>query len=93
MASLVKRLAEETVGVVEQLEDEVDRLADKVVTPPPADSIPLSGVFLVYNEETRMLEIVGETGVTKENVGEVVDSKIGALVGDINSALDDVLGV
>lgn len=93
VASLVKRLAKETGDAVEQIERDMDELSEQVVTPPTPDSIPLSGVFLVYNAEDESLGIMGETGVTGENVGEVVDSKIGALVGDINGALDDILGV
>jgi hypothetical protein len=93
VAKLVQRLASETEGVVEQLEHELNDLSEKIIPPPPADSIPLSGVFLSYNAEEESIIIVGETGVTPENVGEVVNNKIGALVGDINGALDEILGV
>ena len=90
---LLQRLANEAIGVVENIEKEMDELSEKVVTPPTPDSIPLHGVFLVYNAEEESLEITGETGVTEENVEEVVDSKIGALVGDINGSLEEILGV
>ena len=89
----VQRLANETIGAVENIEKEMAELSEKVVTPPTPDSIPLHGVFLVYNAEEESLEITGETGVTEENVEGIVDSKIGALVGDINGSLEDILGV
>lgn len=75
VASLVKRLAAETEEAMQQLENNVEDLEDSLVAPPPADSIPLSGVFLTYDRATETLEIVGEQGVDEEDVSEIVGTE------------------
>lgn len=65
----VARLAEETVNAIEDLRDEMQQ-------PPPADSVPLSGVFFRYDEETETLEIVGERGVNADEVREIITAMV-----------------
>ncbi len=65
----VARLAEEIVNAIEDLRDEMQQ-------PPPADSVPLSGVFFRYDEETETLEIVGERGVNADEVREIVTGMV-----------------
>lgn len=73
VADLVKRLAKETEEAFQAVEENVEDLEDSLVTPPPADSIPLSGVFFTYDRDTETLDIVGEKGVDEEDVGEIVE--------------------
>jgi hypothetical protein len=75
VAKLVQRLASETEEAMQQLENNVEDLEDSLVAPPPADSIPLSGVFLTYDRDTETLEIVGEQGVDEEDVSEIVGTE------------------
>lgn len=75
VAKLVQRLAKETEEAMQQLENNVEDLEDSLVAPPPADSIPLSGVFLTYDRATETLEIVGEQGVDEEDVSEIVGTE------------------
>lgn len=75
VAKLVQRLAAETEEAMQQLENNVEDLEDSLVAPPPADSIPLSGVFLTYDRDTETLEIVGEQGVDEEDVSEIVGTE------------------
>lgn len=89
VADLVKRLAKETEEALQAVEENVEDLEDSLVTPPPADSIPLSGVFFTYDRDTETLDIVGEKGVDEEDVGEIVEDatngKFTALEGGISA--------
>lgn len=86
----VQRLATEAEEAIQGIEEDVENLHESLTTPPPADSIPLLGVFLSYDEETETLNIVGEKGIDEEDVVRIVGSETDKKfenVGDSISAL------
>lgn len=85
VTKLVQRLAKETESAVGQLEKEVDALE----TPPPPDSLPLMGVFLTYDEDNETLQIVGERGVSEDEVAGIVSEEVAPKLSEIEDKLSD----
>lgn len=65
----LRRLAEECKAAISALWEEVQ-------PKPPEESVPLSGVFFQYNNETETLEIVGERGVNADEVREIITAMV-----------------
>lgn len=65
----LRRLAEECKA-------EISALWEEVQPKPPEESVPLSGVFFQYNNETETLEIVGERGVNADEVREIITAMV-----------------
>ena len=72
VTKLVQRLAEETEAALQEMENEVEDLQDSLAPPPPAESIPLSGVYLAYDRDSETLEVLGEKGIGDAEVRSIV---------------------
>ena len=90
VASLVKRLAAETEEAIREVENEVEDLQDSLTPPPPADSIPLSGVYLNYDRETETIEVLGSEGVGDTEVREIVEDETSEKFSAVESAVSEL---
>lgn len=69
--NFVRRLAEECGKAISWLQEVMQPI-------PPEESVPLSEIFFRYDEETETLEILGERGVTRDEVRDIVSAMIGS---------------
>lgn len=69
--NFVRRLAEECAVAISSLQEAMQPI-------PPEESVPLSEIFFRYDEETETLEILGERGVTRDEVRDIVSAMIGS---------------
>lgn len=90
VASLVKRLAAETEEAIREVENEVEDLQDSLTPPPPADSIPLSGVYLNYDRETETIEVLGSEGVGDTEVREIVEDETSEKFSAVESSVSEL---